>query len=141
MSFKSSRWAALALTLAVIPAQAADLTVAVTGVKDDANTIRIALYSHADGFRHEDKAAQILSVPAKPGTVFGTFHDLAPGRYAVIAYHDENGNQRLDLVLGMFPAEGWGLSNDPDVIGPPSFADSAFDLGEEAATVTVPLHY
>ena len=41
----------------------------------------------------------------------------------------------------MFPAEGWGLSNDPDVIGPPSFEDSAFDLGTDGATVTVPLHY
>ena len=141
MSFTSSWRIALALALAATAARAADLTVAVTGVKDDSNTIRIVLYDHPDGFRHEDKAAQLLSLPAKPGTVSGTFHDLATGRYAVIAYHDENGNQRLDMVMGMFPAEGWGLSNDPTVIGPPSFEESAFDLGVDGGTVTVPLHY
>ncbi len=55
---------------------------------------------------------------------------MPAGRYAVIAYHDEDGNGRLNLRFGMIPVEGYGLSNDPEVAGPPRFQDAAFELRE-----------
>ena len=131
----------LFLGLIVTGAQAADLTVTVSGVRDTKESVRIALYADPDTFRHEQNAKQVLTLPAVAGEVTGLFHDLPAGRYAVVAYHDENGNQKLDLFLGMFPTEGWGLSNDPTVIGPPRFADSAFDVTEPNTAITVPIHY
>lgn len=131
----------LALTAAASGAAAADLTVAVTGVREAKETVRVALYADAESFRHEPKALQVLSVPAREGTVTAVFHDVPAGRYAVLAYHDEDGNQKLNLFLGMFPAEGWGLSNDPSVFGPPRFDASAFDLPEAGTSISVPLHY
>ena len=80
-------------------------------------------------------------MPATPGEVRGVFHNMPAGRYAVLAYHDENGNGKLDMIMGMFPDEGWGLSNDPTVIGPPRFEASAFDVAEPETGVIVPLHY
>ncbi len=139
--FKGALVGGVALGLSFGTAQAADLTVSIDGVRDATQTIRICLYDKADGFRHEQRAYQILSLPATPGTVTGVFKDIPAGRYAVLAYHDENGNQKLDLFLGMFPSEGWGLSNDPTVIGPPSFEDSAFDVGDARTSISVPLHY
>jgi len=129
------------LGVAATTAAAADLTVTVSGVRDASQSIRIALYANADTFRHEQNAKQVLSIPAAPGTVTGVFREILPGRYAVLAYHDDNGNQKLDMILGMFPAEGWGLSNDPTVIGPPAFEESAFDVPEPGAAITVSLHY
>ena len=133
--------AALLLGLAAHATRAADLTVSVSGVRDDQEHIRIALYADSDSFRHEQSARQVLSLPAASGVVSGVFHDLPPGRYAVLAYHDENGNGKLDMIMGMFPDEGWGLSNDPTVIGPPRFEASAFDVAEPETGVIVPLHY
>jgi len=133
--------AGLLCGLAATGVQAADLTVTVSGVRDDKAAVRIVLYADADTFRHEQEARQVLSVPAAPGTVRGVFHDLPPGRYAVLAYHDENGNGKLDMIMGMFPDEGWGLSNDPTVIGPPRFEASAFEVAEAGTAITVPLHY
>jgi uncharacterized protein (DUF2141 family) len=124
-----------------LTAQAADLRVTVSGVHETKETIRIALYAGEDGFRHEEHAYRVLTIPARTGDVSATFSGIAPGRYAVIAYHDENGNGRLDMMLGMFPDEGWGLSNDPTVIGPPSFDASAFEVAAEGKTIVVPLHY
>lgn len=128
---------------AVMPvaARAADVTVTVTDVRDAKASIRMALYADADTFRHEAQAQQVISVSAQAGSVTGTFHDVAPGTYAVIVYHDENANGKLDMILGMFPDEGWGLSNDPTVIGPPQFDESAFGVGADGAKITVPLHY
>src|SRR3546814_5617415 len=70
------------------------------------------------------------------------FKDLPPGRYAVLAYHDENGNGELDRRFGMIPTEGYGLSNNPKVMGPPSFEDSAFEVpAGEPTRVTLEMRY
>jgi uncharacterized protein (DUF2141 family) len=129
-----------ALLLATGAAHAAQLTVTVTGLRDDAGDVRVVLYDRADAFRHEDRAAAIKTMPA--GKLEAVVFDaLAPGRYAVIAYQDANRNGKLDLFLGMFPAEGWGMSNDPAVIGPPAFDPAAVTVPDAGAAITVGLHY
>ena len=65
----------------------------------------------------------------------------SPGRYALMAYHDENANGKLDLRLGMFPIEGYGLSRNPKVMGPPAFEDSAFELGAEGGAQQIEMRY
>ena len=133
--------AALLLGAVSMETRSADLTVSVSGVRDDRESIRIALYADAATFRHEANAKQVLTLPAAKGTVSGVFRYLPPGRYAVLAYHDANSNGKLDMTLGMFPDEGWGFSNDPTVLGPPRFDASAFEVSEPETAVTVPLHY
>ena len=138
--WKPLGWAVL-IALSAMTANAAMLTVTVEGVHAGPGPIRVALYANADSFRHEDRALRVLSAPADSATVSVAFKDVPAGRYAVLAYHDANDNKKLDVVMGMFPDEGWGLSNDPTVIGPPRFEPSAFDIAEPAATTKVRLHY
>ena len=40
------------------------------------------------------------------------FHALAPGTYAVGAFHDANANGKLDTMLGI-PKEGFAFSRNP----------------------------
>lgn len=101
----------------------------------------MALYADADSFRHEDRALQVLSAPANSDSASVVFDGVKPGRYAVVAYHDANDNKRLDLLLGMFPREGWGLSNNPKVVGPPAFEPSAIDVAEPKTQTLVWLRY
>ncbi|MBX9634935.1 MAG: DUF2141 domain-containing protein [Magnetospirillum sp.] len=138
------RTAALASLLAWCctgPALAADLSVAVSGVRDGEGDVRVVLYERPESFRHEDQAREIRSIAADATTAPVVFTDLAPGRYAVIAYHDANRNGKLDLFLGMFPAEGWGMSNDPAVMGPPKFDPAAVMVPHEGGAITIALHY
>ena len=130
-----------ALGLLPLTAQPADLEVAVTGVRSTDGQVKLMLFDHADGFRKEDKARQVLAVPAATGEVRGVFHGLPAGQYAILVYHDENGNGKLDLRLGMFPKEGYGLSNNPKVMGPPAFKDSAFDVPENGTRLNIHLSY
>lgn len=132
---------AIALAAAISPVDAADLSVTVVGVRSAAGSVRVALYDRAEGFRKEAHARQLVGLPARAGSVTTTFPNLAAGRYAVIAYHDEDANGRLNLRFGMIPTEGYGLSNDPRVMGPPAFADAAFDLPAEGAAITLTLEY
>lgn len=111
-----------------VSALAGDLTVTVAGVNSAEGAVRAALYDRPEGFRHEENARAVLSVPARPGDVDLVFPDLPAGTYAVIAYHDENGDGKMDRFLGMIPTEGYALTNDPEVSGPPSFDSAAFVL-------------
>lgn len=122
-------------------AQAADLTVTLDGVAHPRGGIRVGLYDQPDSFRKEAKATALRTVAAVPGQVSVRFEGLPPGRYAVMAYHDENGDGSLDRFMGMIPTEGYALSNNPDVTGPPSFEECAFDLPEAGRGIGVELRY
>ena len=68
------------------------------------------------------------------------FTNVASGRYAVIAYQDQNRNGRLDLRVFGAPLEPHGASNDPPPrTGPPRFADIAFSVDEGQRDLTVAL--
>ena len=114
----------LALALLIPAAQAQELQVTLSGLQHDRGQVPVAVFADAKSFRKDDQAFAAQKAKAEAGTVTVTFDDVPPGRYAVLAYHDENDNGRLDLRFGMIPVEGYGLSNNPKVMGPPSYEDS-----------------
>lgn len=113
--------------------QEASLDVSLIGVQHDGGSLRVGLYSDPGSFRKEARAVAIRQVPAQSGTVRVRFAGLQPGRYAIMAYHDEDGNGELNRRFGMFPTEGYGLSNNPSISGPPAFDDSAFEVPQGGA--------
>ncbi|SFD48663.1 Uncharacterized conserved protein, DUF2141 family [Thiohalospira halophila DSM 15071] len=132
--------AAMAAGLLAGPVAAADLTVEVAGVAGESGQVRVDLYADAETFREPEQALHRDAVPAREGTATFAFEDLEPGRYAVIAYHDEDGDGGMDRFLGMIPTEPWGLSNNIQVSGPPAFDDAAFDLPASGTVVTIRLN-
>lgn len=130
---------AAALFLAAASALAADLTVHVDGLADAVGEVRIAVFDQASGFPSaRPKTTQ--AAPAAKGRLSVTFKDLAPGRYAVAAFQDKNGNQRLDANMVGLPTEPYGFSNDArGAFGPPKFADAAVTLAGEPLATTLHL--
>lgn len=120
---------------------AADLNVAVEAAHSGKGQVKLMLFEREEGFRKEDKARQVLALPAEIGAVSAAFRDLPPGRYAVIAYHDENANGKLDLRFGMFPKEGYGLSNNYIPSGPPKFKAAVIDVLPDGASSVIRLAY
>jgi uncharacterized protein (DUF2141 family) len=58
------------------------------------------------------------------------FSNLEPGRYAAIAFHDENDNGKLDQNFLGVPNEPYGFSNDAQgFLAPPAFDAAAMALG------------
>ena len=122
-------------------AGAADLSLAVQAVRSDQGQVKLMLFEREEGFRKEDKALQVLALPAAKGEVHARFQGLPPGRYAVVAYHDENADGKLNLRFGMFPKEGYGLSNNFKPSGPPKFKDAAFELPSGGMQSAIQLAY
>lgn len=137
---------ALLIAACLLPAGAShaetgELHVSLQGLRDAQGQVRISLYKDGESFRKEDRALSVQTLPAAAGRLEIVFADLAPGRYAVMAYHDENADNRLNLRFGMFPTEGYGLSNNPKVMGPPAFADSAFDFAPPQRDIEIAIRY
>ena len=86
----------------------------------------------------DDPQARRITVPTRlAGSL--KFDGLPSGTYALALIHDENGNGKLDTVLGI-PREGFGFTNNPAIrFGPPSFksAGVAIVSGETDERVTV----
>ena len=65
-----------------------------------------------------------------------------PGYYAIVVYHDENGNQTFDKSFLGLPKEGFGFSNNPKLsMKPPQHEDVAFLVQSGTTTIDVKLSY
>lgn len=128
---------ALAATLP-IAAHAAELTLSIEPVAEAAGTIQIALYDNETNFRKQSLRA--LKLPATAGTMTVRIADLPPGDYAVMVFHDRNGNDKLDTNVMGIPKEPWGGSlGDKSVFGSPGWADVRFALKDGGATQRIKL--
>jgi len=121
--------AAVTIALGFAPAaQAADLTLALS-TRGAGGTIAVAIYRDAEAFRRGQAPVATRVVPRSGAVTSVTIPGLAPGRYAVAAFHDTDGNGELTLWPIGLPREAYGFSNNArGRFGPPPFAAAAFDL-------------
>ena len=146
----------LALTsIGALPVHAANLTVTIEGVRSNTGEILIGLYDSADAFKSaiDSSATKSALLPqawrivgaslrAKAGSQSIIFTQLPPGRYAIIAFHDENDNGLLDANALGVPTEGFGFSNDAHgFLSAPSFDAAAIELGAVDKSISIPLLY
>lgn len=132
------RFAALMLAMTILSGTAwADgqtMTVRLNGIEHDRGEMKVALFSDPKTFRKADQAFATQESKARAGTLSVVFENVPAGDYAIMAYHDEDGNGEMNRRLGMFPTEGYGLSNNPKVMGPPAFEDSRFEVSSDQPT-------
>lgn len=116
------------------PASAATLTVRVEGIRSGAGSVYVGVCATA-----LDPSACPYGQQrrARPGAETFTFQ-VPPGNYAIAAYHDENGDGRLDRNGVGIPTEPYGFSNDVGRVAPPTFAGARVSVGP-ATTIVVRL--
>ena len=123
-------------------AAAADLTVTVEGIRNEHGRVYVTLFNGAGTWLDDKHSTQDLSDPARPGDMKFAFHDLAPGRYAAVTFHDENGNTVMDFDLIGLPTEGFAFSNQArPFLSAPSFDRCAFEIGTSSAQISIKMIY
>ena len=127
---------ALALIAAPAFAQQADASVTIT-FQTTAQTGRVlvALYDSADAYGADRSVAQ-AAVDAS-GQVVAAFPNLPAGAYAVKAFHDLNGDGRMNTNPFGMPVEPYAFSNNAvGNMGPARWADARFTVsGATAQTI------
>ena len=83
------------------------------------------------------QAVRIAADGVAPQAVFG---GLKPGRYAIKAFHDVNGDGKLDTNPFGAPTEPYAFSNNAHAnMAPASWADAAFTVtaGANAQAIVI----
>lgn len=120
---------------------ASTLEVDIEGLRNSRGVIRACLTQDRLHFPNcrADSAAVRQSVNAGAGRV--VFVGVTPGDYAVILFHDENANRRLDTLLGI-PKEGFGFSRNPVVrFGAPRYDRTDIEIAPGFTRIRVRLQY
>ena len=133
---------ALLPALASPAVSAADLSVAVTGLRSDRGDVHVAVYDDPDRFPDGDGMLRETEAAIEDGVARAVFEDLPAGTYAVAVYHDEDSDDEFDQFVFGLPLEGYGFSNDaPVFFGPPSFAEASVGLGPAPREIAVSIRY
>jgi uncharacterized protein (DUF2141 family) len=121
----------LLLACGQIQAQSIDKNNAtlVVNIKNFKSDVGMAYISLQDPDQHP---VQKVSSKINNKTSQVIFKNVAPGKYAVRLFHDENENKVLDKGIFGFPKESWGVSNDAKGgFGPPKYEDMIFVVDKD----------
>lgn len=108
--------------------------VSVVNALNDEGTIQFALFNK-ENFKMQPLFAKSSTI--KNGVSSVLFENIPPGEYAIISFHDENGNNKLDFELNGMPKESYGTSNNNFNVGPPQFENAKFIVREEALSLEI----
>ena len=87
------------------------------------------LFDAADAFADLRDPRMTLVLPAGGGGPV-RFEGLEPGRYAVVVFHDSNGNGSLDRNFMGIPREPLGFSQRYRARGEPAFSEASVEVAE-----------
>jgi uncharacterized protein (DUF2141 family) len=116
-------------------ASSTTIHVIVENVEFETGTVNVAV---CDTALSREGCPFDTTVPAMPGFVEAKFEGVPPGRYAVVGYHDVNGNDVFDKFLGV-PREPYALSRDAGEMLVPTFEDAALRINEGDNVVIIRL--
>jgi uncharacterized protein (DUF2141 family) len=132
----------IALALGASPARAADVTVTIDHIENADGLVYITLWGSQETWLDDKKSLQNIGQQAVVGQLTYVLHDVAPGRYAIATFHDENDNGRMDFNFIGYPTEGFAFSRDVrPFLSAPSFESCAFDIGVDDAALTIHMVY
>ena len=128
---KNCLWSLLAtyLLLYSLPSVAAELSIRLDN-PPESGFVEFQLYDSANAFGTRSNPVKTLRQPVNGAETY-TIDELPPGEYALLVYHDENNNRRIDKNFIGIPLEPIGFSNRYVPRGPPSFSRAAFVINED----------
>ena len=105
------------------------ITVTIDNVKNDTGKVTMSL--HTSETFMKGNGVMNAETEIKEGKVTITFENVQPGEYAIMALHDENGNERMDFRENGMPLESYGTSNNVMAFGPPIYDDAKFNVEDK----------
>ena len=118
------------------------LRIHLDGFRNNNGKAHCSLFNDPAAFpEHGEKAFKEGEAPSiKNAYAEIDFTGIPPGKYALVCYHDENSNGKLDeSMLGM-PEEGYCFSNNvKPTLSAPNFNECAFDYkgGDQSISMTM----
>ncbi len=116
------------------------LTVNFTVTDVPTGQIMMNLYDNEAAHDGDGKPVRQAAVPVKDGKAVAQFDGLAPGRYAIKAFHDIDGDGKMGMTPFGMPTEPFAFSNNAQPQGGPapwSASNFAVDGAAAATQITI----
>lgn len=105
------------------------ISVKIDNVKNNTGTVYFALHTEDTFMKAQGIQSAQSKIEGKEVNV--TFTNVPKGEYAILAFHDENDNKKMDFTSIGMPAEDYATSAKGMSFGPPSFNGSKFTIDAE----------
>jgi uncharacterized protein (DUF2141 family) len=126
-----------AVTAAETAAPAAAVVLTFKGMKAPSGQIMGALFD-SEAAWSGGAPVQALQLKVEGGELVARVTGLRPGRYALRAFHDIDGDGKLSRNPFGTPTEPVAFSNNARaVMGPPSWSEAAFEVGPAGAVQVI----
>jgi uncharacterized protein (DUF2141 family) len=104
-----------------------DMTVVITGIENNKGNIQIGLFNSEDSYKGKKKKFKGAVIKVENEKVIWELKDIPYGNYAIKAFHDENGDDKINTNFLGIPTEKYGFSNNPSVFfGAPGYSKTKF---------------
>jgi uncharacterized protein (DUF2141 family) len=114
----------------LMSAQNANLTVSVSGLKNNTGMVKVGLYNSEGTFLKTTYKSITSEIKNNSATV--TFVGIPKGEYGISTYQDENSNGILDKNMIGIPSEDFACSNNAKgFMGPPAYEDAKFNINKD----------
>ena len=121
--------------------EAVRLEVRVEGFRSARGQVALALFDDANDFAARTDPVRKASLAIEAEGAHWIVEALPAGEYALLAYHDENGNGELDFRPLGIPKEPIAVSNGAGrLLGPPRFDSAKFAVDGETTHLTLQLN-
>jgi len=111
------------------------ITVSVVNALNDKGNIHFAFHNDTTFMKAAPLYAKSSTIEKGICTV--VFENVPEGKYAILCFHDENKNDRMDFYENGMPKESYGTSNNVMLMGPPNFESSKFEVDDKDLTLEI----
>ena len=139
-STAASAEAAPVPAVAVAPQPAGVLTITFEGIDTPTGTIMMSLFDSEAAYNDGGDPVQVAMAPIDGTTATVEFEGLAPGNYAVKAFHDVDGDMQMSTNPFGMPTEPFAFSNNAPAQGGPAKWEAAHFVvtpGANRITITI----
>jgi len=117
-------------TAGTAPAEAPTATFVFEGLRAPAGVVEVALFDAEAAYARRKAPVRSVRAPVSGRSVEVRFDGIAPGRYGAMAYHDVNGDGRLNTNPVGMPTEPYAFSNNArGRFGPAPWTAASFRTG------------
>ena len=110
------------------------------GVEHEDGFIDLKIYTNKDSFLKEELAFESVRKKPSKGVTIIPLSKIHGGKMAIVVYHDENGDGKLNTGLFWRPKEGFAFSNDYTPKGPPRYSKAVIEVIHNK-TIIIELNY
>ncbi len=116
-----------------------ELTVEVSGLQPNTGDVHLEIVDSEAAWAQSSRPVAAVQARVTGATMRFVLRDVPSGTMAVRLFQDANGNGELDTNALGIPSEGYGFSGKGGFMGPPSFAQAAFEVvpGGTKTTISV----